>query len=93
VQSSLVYQSAMWADLRTNQREVLGQQPAFALVDASMGAENGGLGLELFVNNVFDRFAENYRYAECNATVCGVQAVYSNIYKPRLIGLKFSQKF
>jgi iron complex outermembrane recepter protein len=93
VQSSLVYESAMWADLRTNQREVLGQQPAFALVDASIGAENGGLGMELFVNNVFDRLAENYRYAECNATVCGAQAVYRNIYKPRLIGLKFSQKF
>lgn len=93
VQGSLVYQSAVWADLRTAQRDTLGQQPAFALVDASMGAESGGLGVELFVNNVFDRLAENYRYAECSATVCGVGAVYRNIYKPRLVGLKFSQKF
>jgi len=42
---------------------------------------------------VFDRLAENYRYSECNPTVCGVQAVYHNINKPRLIGVKFSQKF
>jgi outer membrane receptor protein involved in Fe transport len=88
-----VYQSAVWADVRTVQREILGQQPAYALVDASIGAEKGGLGVELFINNVFDRLAENYRYAECNASVCGVQAVYHNIYKPRLIGVKFAQKF
>jgi hypothetical protein len=37
--------------------------------------------------------AENYRYAECNALVCGVEAVYHNIYKPRLVGLKLSQRF
>jgi iron complex outermembrane receptor protein len=93
VQGSLVYQSAVWADVRSAQREILGQQPAYALVDASIGAEKGGIGVELFVNNVFDRLAENYRYAECNATICGVQAVYRNIYKPRLIGVKFAQKF
>jgi iron complex outermembrane recepter protein len=93
VKGSLVYQSAVWADLRTAQREDLGQQPAYALVNASIGAEKGGLEVELFVNNVFDRLAENYRYAECNATVCGAQAVYANVYQPRLIGVKFAQKF
>jgi outer membrane receptor protein involved in Fe transport len=93
VQSSVVYQSAVWADLRTEQREDLGQQPAFAMVDAGLGAEKGGLDVELFVNNALNRLAENYRYAECNASVCGAQAVYANIYKPRLIGVKFAQKF
>ncbi len=83
----------MWADLRTAQREALGQQPAFALVDASIGAAKDGLGIELFVNNVFDRVAENYRYAECAATACAPLAVYRNLYKPRMIGVKFSQKF
>jgi outer membrane receptor protein involved in Fe transport len=93
LQGSLVYQSAVWADLRTVQREALGQQPAFALVDASIGAQKDALEVELFVNNAFNRLAENYRYAECNATVCGAQAVYANVYKPRLIGVKFAQKF
>jgi outer membrane receptor protein involved in Fe transport len=88
-----VYQSAVWSDLRTVQREAIGQQPAYALVDASIGAAKGGLEVELFVNNVFDRLAENYRYTECSAAVCGAQAVYANVYKPRLIGVKFAQKF
>jgi outer membrane receptor protein involved in Fe transport len=93
VQGSVVYQSMVWSDLRTVQRDALGQQPAYALVDASIGAEKGGLGVELFVNNMFDRLAENYRYAECTANICGAQAVYANVYKPRLIGVKFAQKF
>jgi outer membrane receptor protein involved in Fe transport len=93
VQASVVYQSMAWADLRTVQREDIGQQPAFALVDASIGAAKGGLELELFVKNAFDRLAENYRYTECSAGVCGAQAVYANVYKPRLIGVKFAQKF
>jgi hypothetical protein len=63
------------------------------MVDAGLGAEKGGLDVELFVNNALNRLAENYRYAECNASVCGAQAVYANIYKPRLIGVKFAQKF
>jgi outer membrane receptor protein involved in Fe transport len=93
VQASMVYQSMAWADLRTVQREDIGQQPAFALVDASVGAAKNGLEVELFVKNAFDRLAENYRYTECSASVCGAQAVYANVYKPRLIGVKFAQKF
>ena len=92
-QGTIVYQSGVWADLRTAQRTVLGQQPPFALIDATLGAQKGSLGVDLYVNNLLDRRAENYRYAECNALVCGSYSVYHNIYKPRLIGLKFSQKF
>jgi outer membrane receptor protein involved in Fe transport len=93
VQGALVYQSAVWADLRTAERDALGQQPAFALVDASIGGEKNGIGAELFVNNVFNRLAENYRYAECATATCAPEAVYRNVYRPRMIGLKFSQKF
>jgi outer membrane receptor protein involved in Fe transport len=92
-QGSLVYQSAVWADLRTAQREVLGQQPAYALFDVNIGAQKGGIGIELFVDNLFDRRAENYRYSECNALLCGQQAVYAGIARPRLVGVKFAQKF
>ncbi|MFI4890391.1 MAG: TonB-dependent receptor [Steroidobacterales bacterium] len=92
-QGAFVYQSAVWPDLRTHERTVLGQQPAYGLLDLSFGAQKEGLGLELFVNNVFDRRAEQYRYSECTAGTCGPLAVYHVIYKPRLIGLKFSEKF
>jgi iron complex outermembrane recepter protein len=92
-QGSAIYQSAVWADLRTAERETTGQQPAYALFDANLGAQKGGLGVELFVDNMFDRRAENYRYTECNALLCGQQAVYAGIARPRTVGLKFTQKF
>jgi len=93
VQGSAIYQSAVWADLRTAERETIGQQPAYALFDGNFGAQKGGLGVELFVDNMFDRRAENYRYTECNALLCGQQAVYAGIARPRTVGVKFTQKF
>ena len=93
VQGALVYQSSVWPDLRTDERAILGQQPAYALFDATLGADKGPFSIELFVNNVFDRRAEIFRYAECTEAVCGAYAVYHGIYKPRVVGLKFGQKF
>jgi outer membrane receptor protein involved in Fe transport len=93
VQGALVYQSSVWPDLRTEQRAILGQQPAYALFDATLGADKGPFSIELFVNNVFDRRAEIYRYTECTESTCGAYAVYHGIYKPRVVGLKFGQKF
>jgi hypothetical protein len=45
------------------------------------------------MNNVLDRRAQTYRYAECNALLCGQQAVYAGIARPRTVGVKFTQKF
>jgi iron complex outermembrane recepter protein len=92
-QGSLVYQTAAWADLRTAERDIIGQQPSYALFDATLGAQKGDIGIELFLDNAFDRRAENYRYTECNALLCGAQAVYAGIYRPRTVGVKFAQKF
>jgi len=79
--------------LRTDERAILGQQPAYALFDATLGADKGPFSIELFVNNVFDRRAEITRYTECTESTCGAYAVYHGIYKPRVVGLKFGQKF
>lgn len=92
-QGGLVYQSFVWSDLRTAQREVIGQQPAYALFDAKVGAQKGGVGIELFIDNAFDRRAENFRYAECNPLLCGQQTIYHNIFPPRTVGVKLTQKF
>lgn len=93
VQGSILYQSSVQPDLRTEERAILGKQPAYALVDATLGADKGPYTIELFVNNVLDRRAEIFRYAECTEATCGAYSVYHGIYKPRLIGLKFGQKF
>ena len=93
VQGSLVYQSAVWADLRTVQREDLGQQPAYRAGRRQLRCGEG---------RARGRVVRQQRVqpAGRELSLCGVQrnrvrceAVYANVYKPRLIGVKFAQKF
>jgi outer membrane receptor protein involved in Fe transport len=93
VEGDLVYQTWVPSALRTEDTDLLGQQPAYALTNLFLGLEKGGLSIELLVKNAFDRRANLYRYSECGTTVCGAGAVYTVIAPPRLIGLQVGQKF
>jgi outer membrane receptor protein involved in Fe transport len=93
IQGNLVYQSAVWPDLRTADREALGQQGAYELTNFSLGVEKDNWTAELIVKNAFDRRASTYRFAECTTTTCAPFAVYNVIAPPRLIGLQWSQRF
>jgi outer membrane receptor protein involved in Fe transport len=93
VQGNLTYQSAVWPDLRTNERQLLGQQPAYALANFSLGVNKDPYTLELLVKNAFDRRASLYRYSECTQATCAPIAVYDVVATPRLIGLQFGERF
>jgi iron complex outermembrane receptor protein len=93
VQGSYVYQSAVWPDLRLNERSLLGQQSAFGIANFFFGGEKNKLSLEFLVKNVFDKRASTYRYSECVQAVCAPIAVYDVIVPPRLIGLQLGQRF
>jgi len=92
VQGSVVYQSGSWTDLRLEEREIIGRQEAYTTADFTAGVARDSWTLEAYVKNAFDKRASLYRYAECIETVCG-----SNPYivpnQPRLMGIKFGQKF
>jgi iron complex outermembrane recepter protein len=92
VQAAAVYQDQAWADLTLVERDLLGPQESYTLVDLSTGVTNGEYTVELFVTNVFDELAEITRYAECPNERCGPQT-YIVPFRPRTIGLKFGQKF
>ena len=66
LQAAWVYQGSAWSDLRTAERELLGKQPAYSIVDFAAGIDNDSWGLELFVKNAFDERAEIARFAECS---------------------------
>jgi len=66
VQAAWVYQGSAWSDLRTAERELLGKQPSFSIVDFAAGIDNDSWGLELFVKNAFDERAEIARFTECS---------------------------
>jgi outer membrane receptor protein involved in Fe transport len=93
LQVSEVYVGARWADLRILARDELGQMPSYALTDLTFGVEKGGLYADLYVNNTFDKRAVLSRYAACDIDSCGQIAVYDLPTIPRLIGIKFGQKF
>jgi iron complex outermembrane recepter protein len=103
VQGSAVYQSSVWPDLRVQGpdpitgvfgpiRSALGKQPAFATFDFSTGIETDAWSVELFVENALDAQAIQYRYAECTTRICDNEP-YDVPGRPRLIGIKFGQKF
>ena len=73
LQVAWVYSGSAWSDLRTDERELLGKQPSYDIVDFAFGVEKESWGLELFVKNVFDERAVLSRFTR----VFGVQAVRS----------------
>jgi outer membrane receptor protein involved in Fe transport len=73
-------------------RAALGPQPGYGTFDLSTGVESDTWHVELFVENLLDQRAESYRFAECTTQICDSQ-VYVVPERPRLIGIKFGQKF
>ena len=92
VQGTLNYQTSSWADLRTVERAILGQQPAYAVANFAAGFGKDNWTAELTLDNAFDERAQLYRYAECTPTVCGPET-YVIPNRPRTVSLHFSQKF
>ena len=98
VQGAGAYIGDRWADLRTAQRDVLGQVPAYTIANFSAGFGNDSYSVELFINNAFDEEGQTDRWAQCDALICGLQGTplngrYVTPTAPRTVGIKFGQKF
>ena len=107
LQVAWVYSGSAWSDLRTDERELLGKQPSYDIVDLAWGIRKDDWGLELFVKNAFDERAVLSRFTECSeykpfdpdsepapntVPLCGLQP-YTVTTNPRQIGLTFSKSF
>ncbi len=88
-QAAAVYQASSWADLRTAQREQIGQLPAFTTLDLSMGIKASNWFVDLFVKNALDKRGQLTRYLECE----GCSTVYVVPTQPRTIAVKVGQSF
>jgi hypothetical protein len=75
--------------------------PAYTTIDFSVGGNMNGKSLEVYVKNLGDERGQTYRYAQCAASVCAANvpgigqggATYVVPVTPRLVGLKYSQRF
>ena len=107
LQLAWVYSGAAWTDLRTDERELLGKQPSYDIVDFAFGVGKESWGLELFVKNVFDERAVLSRFTQCSefkpydpdedpapntVPLCGLQP-YTVTTNPRTYGVTFSKRF
>jgi len=92
LQASYIYQTSAKSQLVPAENDLVGTQGAFGLVNLSAEVESGAYTFQLFINNALDKQGDLYKYTECSTLLCGSEH-YTVITPPRLIGVKFAQKF
>ena len=92
-EGTVVDQNSVWSDLRLLQRSELGVQPGYTTLDLSAGIDEKTYSLEIFAKNITNETVQLYRYAECTPQTCAPYTVYAGLGQPRLIGIKYGQKF
>ena len=103
VQASVVSQSSSWPDLRVNApnpvngvetpiRTGLGKQAGYTTMDLAVGVEHDSWHAELFGQNLFDAPGNLFTFPMCTTQTCEHEP-YETPITPRLIGIKFGQKF
>jgi outer membrane receptor protein involved in Fe transport len=103
VQAAYTYQSASEPALAAVWNSYLGEQPAYGIADLLGGINKGNFAVEVFVDNVADRRAQLYRFAECTAfapmttafagaPLCAAKPL-ANINMPRTVGIRFGERF
>jgi iron complex outermembrane receptor protein len=102
VQAALVHVGERTTDLRLEERSLLGNLPAYNSADLSAGVQRNNWSLNLYVDNVFDKRAALYKFAECGVAVCAAHGlvaqypngqVYTGFSQPRTFGIRFKQDF
>jgi iron complex outermembrane recepter protein len=91
LQGAYVYQGESTSALVPLEAQTLGPQPSYSIADFSATYNRSSYSFEVFVSNAFDKRAAQYRYAECDAFICGVSYAGTNL--PRQVGVRFAQKF
>jgi outer membrane receptor protein involved in Fe transport len=90
-QAALMYQTQASQALRVDQNAILGNTPAYALLDLSGGANFGASRVEFVVSNVMDRRAQLSRFTATAPQIDN--QVYIIPAQPRTFAIQFGQKF
>jgi len=90
-QGSIMYQTKVAPNLKWNEQQVIGYQPAYALIDVSGGVTHNGTEITGYVTNVADRRAQLTRFTAI--TPNNDNQVYVIPAQPRTFGIRVSQNF
>jgi outer membrane receptor protein involved in Fe transport len=103
-QAAYSYTGEATSALAPYQNALIGNVPAYGLLDLMLGLNKGNFNVELFASNALDNRAQTTRFAECTVvgslgspliagtTVCGAKPL-ATIAVPLTLGLRFSQSF
>ena len=90
-QAAYVYQTQSSPTLRVDETQIMGMQPAYGLLDLTVGATVSNAMVQFVVTNATNRLAQLSRFAQT------VPAVDNQTYiipaQPRTFAIKFGQKF
>jgi outer membrane receptor protein involved in Fe transport len=91
-QAAYMYQTEVAPHLKGNEQAVIGFQPAYGLLDLSVGAAStGGTQVTVYCSNVADKRAQLTRFT--NITANNDNQVYIVPAQPRTFGIQVSQNF
>ncbi|MFC5435801.1 TonB-dependent receptor [Rhodanobacter umsongensis] len=102
IQGALVHVGERRSDLRTFENSLDGNLAAYTTMDLSAGFHRNSWSVDVYINNVFDKRGQLYKYAECAEATCAAHGVvpqypngqvYTVTNQPRTIGLRFKQEF
>ena len=92
LQGAAVYQSSAWNNFETKNRLFYGKRNAYTTTDLTAGVDRGAMTFEVYATNVFDTRGITSETNGCGVSTCNGDryVIYS---KPRLVGIRFGQKF
>jgi iron complex outermembrane recepter protein len=90
-QAAYVYQTQTSTTLIVPEANEIGMQPAYGMLDMTIGAQTSKATVQFFVTNVTNKLAELSRFNATNPQVDN--QVYIAPAQPRTFGIELSQKF
>jgi outer membrane receptor protein involved in Fe transport len=75
VAGTLLHEGRRTSDLRTYERELIGDMPGYESFDFSFGVKGNRWAVDLFVKNAFDKRAQISRFYQCSEAVCAYDVV------------------
>lgn len=91
-QAAVVAEGRRTSDLRTAERDILGDLPSYSMTDLGLGVRKNNWSVDFYVKNLLNDSVQYNVRTECAVAVCGAEP-YIVGAQPRTFGIKFSQDF
>ena len=92
IQLAEVYQSSAWNNFETSNRLKYGKRNPYGVTDVTAGFAWNSMTFEIYASNLFDARGITAKGNGCGVSICDPDR-YVVYNQPRLIGVRFGQRF